>query len=45
MRIITDRGRRGLALTRLLWFVGLWLAGVVTVGAVAGALRWVLHAR
>lgn len=27
---------------RLLWFVGLWAAGVVTVGAVAWALRlWI----
>lgn len=27
---------------RLLWFVGLWAAGVLTVGAVAWALRlWI----
>jgi hypothetical protein len=25
---------------RLAWFVGLWAAGVVTVGAVAYGLRW-----
>ena len=25
---------------RLAWFVGLWAAGVATVGAVAYALRW-----
>ena len=24
------------------WFVGLWLAGVLTVGAVSVVLRWVL---
>ena len=25
---------------RLAWFVGLWAAGVATVGTVAYALRW-----
>ena len=25
---------------QLAWFVGLWAAGVTTVGAVAYALRW-----
>jgi hypothetical protein len=25
---------------RLVWFLGLWAAGVLSVGAVAGALRW-----
>jgi hypothetical protein len=30
------------ALSRLLWFVGLWLAGVLAVGAVAYLLRAVL---
>jgi hypothetical protein len=29
-------------LSRLLWFVGLWLAGVVAVAAVAYGFRWVL---
>ncbi len=28
---------------RLLWFVGLWAGGVITIGAVAMVLRWVLH--
>lgn len=28
---------------RLLWFVGLWVAGVVTVGGVAEALHWALR--
>jgi hypothetical protein len=28
---------------RLLWFVGLWAGGVLTVGTVAMALRAVLH--
>jgi hypothetical protein len=28
---------------RLLWFAGLWTASVLSIGAVAGALRWVLH--
>lgn len=27
---------------RLIWFVGLWLAGVITVTALAGALRIIL---
>jgi hypothetical protein len=30
------------ALSRLLWFVGLWLAGVLAVGVVAYLLRAVL---
>jgi len=30
------------ALRRWLWFVGLWAAGVVTVGVVAYGLRLVL---
>jgi hypothetical protein len=25
---------------RLAWFVSLWAAGVLSVGAVAGLLRW-----
>lgn len=25
---------------RLIWFVGLWLAGVLTVGSVALLIRW-----
>ena len=25
---------------RWLWFIGLWLAGVLSVAAVAGLLRW-----
>jgi hypothetical protein len=28
---------------RLAWFVGLWAAGVLVVGAVAYGLRWWLH--
>jgi hypothetical protein len=27
---------------RIAWFVGLWLAGVAVVGAVAALLRWIL---
>jgi hypothetical protein len=27
---------------RLLWFVGLWVAGVVVVAAVAYAIRWAI---
>lgn len=27
---------------RLLWFVGLWVAGVLAVAAAAGAIRWAL---
>ena len=26
--------------TRVAWFVGLWLAGVMTVAAVAYVIRW-----
>ncbi len=29
---------------RLGWFVGLWVAGVLSVGIVATLLRWVLRA-
>jgi hypothetical protein len=29
---------------KLLWFAGLYVAGVVAVGAVAFAIRWMLHA-
>ena len=32
------------AVRRVLWFAGLWLAGVVTLAVVAGALRWVIRA-
>jgi hypothetical protein len=28
---------------RLAWFVGLWAAGVVSVGVLAGLLRWWLR--
>ena len=28
---------------KLAWFVGLWAAGVLTVGTVGYALRWWLH--
>ena len=28
---------------RLLWFVGLWAAGVVALGVVAGVLRLLIH--
>jgi hypothetical protein len=27
---------------RLLWFLGLWLAGVAVVAAVGAVIRWVL---
>jgi hypothetical protein len=26
--------------SRIAWFVGLWAAGVASVGAVAGLLKW-----
>jgi len=29
---------------RLAWFVGLWAAGVISVGTVAMLLRWLLRA-
>lgn len=28
--------------SRLLWFAGLWLAGILAVAALAGILRWIL---
>lgn len=28
---------------RLLWFVGLWAAGVAVLGAVGLLVRWALH--
>jgi hypothetical protein len=28
---------------RLAWFVGLWAAGVATVGSVAYLIRWWIH--
>lgn len=28
---------------RLLWFVGLWLAGVASVGLVSLAIKWALR--
>lgn len=28
--------------SRLLWFVGLWIAGVVAIAAVAYAIRWAI---
>ncbi|NHO31399.1 DUF2474 family protein [Acetobacter fallax] len=28
---------------KLLWFAGLWLAGVATLGVVAGALHLIIH--
>lgn len=28
---------------RLVWFVGLWAAGVAAVGSVAYLIRWWLH--
>ena len=42
MPTITDRGALPW-LRRLAWFVGLWIGGVVSIGAVAGVLRWILH--
>lgn len=36
------RDRRGLAV-RLLWFVGLWLAGVLVLGTVGLIIRSVLQ--
>ncbi len=35
-------GARPLA-TRLIWFVGLWLASVLALGVVAEVLRWALR--
>ncbi|MEX2453947.1 MAG: DUF2474 domain-containing protein [Rhodospirillaceae bacterium] len=34
--------RRRLWRGRILTFVGLWLAGVLTVGAVAWLIRWIM---
>jgi hypothetical protein len=38
------RGATGSRGRRLLWFVGLWVAGVLAVGTVAYALRAVMAA-
>lgn len=38
---MAERKRRKIV-RRLLWFAGLWLAGVATVGAVAALLKLVL---
>ncbi|MEF2073072.1 DUF2474 domain-containing protein [Consotaella aegiceratis] len=37
-----DRPRPGSRLSRILWFIGLWVAGVLVVGVVAAILRAVL---
>ncbi len=29
-------------ISRLAWFAGLWLAGVLVLGAVAAFLRWLM---
>ena len=44
MRITTDRLRLTSVVRKLGWFLGLWLGGVLTIGGVATALRFVLHA-
>ena len=31
------------AIRRVLWFVGLWAAGVATLAVVGGALRWLIR--
>lgn len=36
-RVITEA-----LVTRLLWFIGLWLASVAAIGAVALVLRWLI---
>lgn len=41
MRIITEQAPLW---RRLAWFVGLWTAGVVSVGGVAELLHWALRA-
>ena len=41
VRTITDR-KRSVAPMRLAWFLGLYLAGVVTVGAAAAVIRLML---
>ncbi len=42
MPIITENPETQPLWRRLLWMVGLWAGGVLSVGAVAMALRWVL---
>ena len=37
MRVTTDRDR-GMS-SKLLWFAGLWLAGVATVAVVGGVIK------
>lgn len=36
------QGKENTALRRLLWFIALWAAGVLTVGAVGYAVKLVL---
>ncbi len=36
-------GTRRSTLSRLVWFVGLWAAGVATLAAVAFVIRWWLR--
>ncbi len=44
MRITTEDRKVSGTARKLVWFVGLWLGGVITVGGVAAVLRFVLHA-
>lgn len=37
---MTDHPEPGTIWHRLLWFVALWVAGVLAVGSVAMLLRW-----
>jgi hypothetical protein len=44
MRTITDRPHLMSALQKVGWFVALWFGGVIAIGGVATALRFILHA-
>ena len=37
-------GRRPSLSMRLFWFLGIWAASVATLGVVALAIRWAIHA-
>jgi|TARA_R100000005_G_scaffold94270_1_gene71747 hypothetical protein len=42
MRDIETRPEKGDLGRKWAWFIGLWLGGVLVVGAVSALLRWIL---
>lgn len=41
MKQVAEESRPS-ALGRWAWFIGLWIAGVITVGSISLLLRWIL---